>query len=326
MSLVQGRVWFPGAPAKLREVLAAAIGKPLENGAPAPESREDCVFLESDASRRELGDLAANAFAGCRNLKDRSDGRVFLIVEDGDRISEEIARYCLADGCLHLSPDGSLVESAEELAERLEIPKAKVDLDALLQRLETKLGSEEGLESSALQRMLARGEEDDFMSRLVDAETGLFDGLYASFKLDEEFKRARRFHQPLSLLLLDLGLDMQGDFEDAAHRQAFLAEVAAVFLNQCRDIDLIARFTESVFMVLMPGTGAAGAEVVAERMIEELQERGIFAPLQARPALGLATMPAAGIHSRQSFLARAEAGLQVSREGGGAAGFSASDE
>jgi GGDEF domain-containing protein len=99
-----------------------------------------------------------------------------------------------------------------------------------------------------------------------------------------------------------------------------------VFLNECRDIDIIGRFTESTFMALMPGTGPAGATVVARRMLEGVRDRRESNPWVGTPHAGLVTVPSAEIGDCRAFLARAESCLQLAREGRGEDGFCASSK
>lgn len=308
------QLFYFGERDEVRDQLAAALGVTCQDGVPSAGGRDVVVFLDSTASPSVFGDLpATNPFTACRDLKDRLGVQVYLLVEAGDRISPEIGRFCLADGSFEVGADG-LVQEVSVMAERVMPHKSRVSVDALLEKLEREIGSDEGRRASAIQRMLSDRDESSLMDHLVDSETGLFDGPYASFKLDEEFKRSRRFHQPLSLLLLDIGTDLVASFESQEDRQSFLAEVASVFLNECRDIDVIARFTASTFMILLPGTGDAGADVVAGRMLAQLADKGIFEGLDGSPHCGRATMPSAGIPDRRAFLARAEARLQMSRE------------
>ncbi len=294
---------------KARRHLADTLGVTIHAGMPEDDSKVGCVFLEASAG---AGLPAGNAFTACRQFKERTDWRVYVLVEADDAITPEIARFCLSDGSFELGPEG-LTNSVAEIRERLVPHRPRVSIEALLNRLEKEIASDEGREASALQRMLEDEGGQNLLSRLVDPETGLFDGPFASFKLDEEFKRSVRFHQPLSLLLLDIGVDLEESFFDANGRRDYLAEVAAVFLNECRDIDIIGRFTELTFMVLLPGTGAAGSEILARRMLSGVRERAESAGVPASPSAGLATMPAAGVHNRQAFLARAEACLQLAR-------------
>ncbi|MFB3051954.1 MAG: hypothetical protein ACE1Z0_08210, partial [Acidimicrobiia bacterium] len=109
------------------------------------------------------------------------------------------------------------------------------------------------------------------LRQLQDSETWLFDGPYATWKLDEEWRRSNRFHEPLSLVLLDVGVGLL-ELPDA-DRRAVLVDAASVFLNECRDIDILARFSPTTFLFLLPGTGTDGADILAQRTIASLQER-----------------------------------------------------
>lgn len=315
-----------GGTAAVRAQLEAIVGVPCLAAFPTEASPADIVFLSVSATRDDCAELpGGNAFAACRDLKDRFGVRVYLLIEPGDEISAEIGRFCLADGSLEADAS-RLVSEPPVIEDRLSPHRPRVSLNALLARLEAEIASDEGRRVSALQRMLQEGDSPSLLHSLVDPETGLFDGPYMSLKLDEEFKRSMRFHQPLSLLLLDVGVDLDAAFDDDDARRDFLAEVASVFLIECRDIDVIGRFTESVFMIMMPGTGSAGAGFVVRRMLDGIRAKVVLATVSGSPSCGMATMPAAGIQTRQAFLARAEACLQRARQGEGQEGFCASSE
>ena len=320
------RLFYVGETANVRGQIDEAMGLESLSGLPEEPQRGDVVFIDVTAGREVLGALpGSNAFSACRFLKDRYVVRVYLLIGEGDDVTAEIGRFCLADGSLEVSAEG-LVIGADGLRARLAPHAPKVSVDSLLARLEREISSNEGRQASALQKMLEEGDKPSFLAKLVDAETGLFDGPYISFKLDEEFKRAMRLHQPLSLLLLEIGGYETDSTTPADVRGERLAEIAAVFLNECRDIDVIGRFTASTFMVLMPGTGSAGAETVAGRMLDEIKARATTNPVVGTPYAGLVTIPSAGIGSRQAFLARAESCLGVARQGEARGGFFASSE
>lgn len=105
-----------------------------------------------------------------------------------------------------------------------------------------------------------------------------------------------------------------------------LAEVAAIFLGECRDIDTLARFTEKEFLFLLPGTGVDGASAVARRMLEELRSHRYSVEIELNPVVGLATVPASGISDKREFLERAENCLAAARSGAGDAGLCSSCE
>lgn len=311
-----GRCVVIDCPGPLQAAISEIIDGDVLAELPADIAGGDIVVLSASATSVAEG----NAFSACRALK-RKDIRirVLIAVDAGDRPTEEIARFCLADGCIGLDASGGPAD-AQALAAALDPARPAPRLDALLTKLEARIADGQ-LSESGLEKMLEDHEDAHFLERLTDSETGLFDGPFASFKIDEEFKRAMRFHQPLSLVLLDCG---EGLPESDADRRMVLAEIASVFLNECRDIDTLARFTETVFLFLLPGTGSDGASRVVRRMLDELSGREFSGAYKASPAAGIATAPMAGVTDRGAFLARAEACLSLAQtepEHGGLCGL-----
>ena len=327
MSGTDRQAYYLGSIGEVRKQLEEALGTPLQEGYPeAGGDHGDVLFMEAFTDPNRWGEVpGGNVFAACRALKDRSRMSVYLLARKGDDITPEIARFCLADDCLAVGDEG-LVSDLEAVRERLGPHRRPVEVDKLLTRLEQEIASDSGRQASALQRMLIEADEETLLDKLVDRETGLFDGPFASFKLDEEFKRAIRFHQPLSLLLLKPLSERLADITNPGERRVLLGDISSVFLNECRDIDVLARFPENVFMVLMPGTGVGGARVLAERVLSELRKREFIDGRRLDPLAGLATVPAAGIQRSQEFLARVEACLQLARDGKGEQGLWAYSE
>jgi GGDEF domain-containing protein len=248
-----------------------------------------------------------HVFAAVRALKDVKGVAVYVVVAAGDRVGTQVARFCLADGVLPFDPaSGRLARDEFGGAAR---GGRKVAVDALLAKLEPQLAARG---ESSLQRLLRFEREDSLLTRLQDPETGLFDGPYATVKLDEEWKRAHRFHLPLSLLLIDLGLAAS---RSESERKGMLAEASGVFLNECRDIDVLARFAPTVFLFLLPGTGQDGAEVLAKRILAALRAR-LGAYGDVRPACGISSVPSSEVPDRRAFLALAEACLRRAEASG----------
>jgi GGDEF domain-containing protein len=309
--MAANRRWFwVGTRAEVRDAAAALLGGPGATLPLAAASAGDVVVVDVLAAGEAAAALpTGHVFGGVRALKDRQGLAVFVVVGADDAVGVQLARFALADGVLRWDQSRQHLDGAE--LEAAAIGPRRVPVDALLAKLEPRLTAD-GAESH-LQRLLRFERDDSPLQRLQDEETGLFDGPFATWKLDEEWKRAHRFHQPLSLLLLDLGSAVER-LADADRRQV-LAEAAGVFLNECRDIDVLARFAPTVFLFLLPGTGAAGAEVLARRITGSLQRR--FAGRHGvQPCCGVATAPASDVPDRRTFLAVAEACLVAARARG----------
>lgn len=298
-----GKRWFwVGSRPAVREALTTALASPPVKARLAEAAAGDVVVVDSLATGEDAAALpSGHVFGGVRALKDKKGLAVYVVVDGEDRFGMQLARFAMADGVLPWHVVAANLDT-RELTPAAQAPR-RASLDALLTRLQGPSGT---LPETSLQRLLRFEREDTLVNRLQDVETGLFDGPYATLKLDEEWKRAHRFHQPLSLLLVDLGAPVAS--LGAQERRLVFAEAAGVFLNECRDIDVLARFAPTVFLFLLPGTGADGAEVLAGRILQALRQR--FATRSdVRPVCGVCSVPSSEVPDRRAFLAIAEACL-----------------
>jgi diguanylate cyclase (GGDEF)-like protein len=273
------------------EVAAAASAEELLRSAPVAG---DVVLL--DAWLR-----GGNVYEQCRRLCGRARSRTFLVVESGNRGAEPIARFCGATGVL----ERPIVPS--RLREALE--RAGGQRPVLPTDSRGKTGA--GLAPEQLLTDLAGKPEESLVAALTDPETGLFNFAFLSFKLDEEHKRAQRFGQPLSCVLLGY---------EGQVAPAVLRELAGIFLETSRDTDVLGRFDESSFLFLLPHTGPDGAAVMARRVGEAAQSRGlrdlVGDPLSI--SVGISTCPHPDVRRREDLFARARrAFLEARSEGGG---------
>ena len=134
-------------------------------------------------------------------------------------------------------------------------------------------------------------------SAIMDGLTELFNRSYFESRLQREIRRARRYGQHLSLLLLDL--DNFKEVNDTLGHPAgdsVLREMGRLVNNCVRDIDLAARYGGEEFAVILPETRRRGAFVVAERIrleVEKLfrRKREFDRPLRMTVSGGLACYP-----------------------------------
>ncbi len=103
---------------------------------------------------------------------------------------------------------------------------------------------------------------------ITDALTGCFNRGGINSNLPREIKRARRYNNPLSILLFDL--DHFKKINDTYGHQsgdAVLQQVVATIQHLVRDgVDWLARYGGEEFLVVMPLTSRAGGACVAERL------------------------------------------------------------
>ncbi len=247
---------------------------------PAPG---DVVLLDGWATN--IGD---NVYETCRQLTGKTRCRTFLVAATDVAVAEPIASFCGASAVLGRPLSASMLR---RLLEETGPPPA-LPMDG------RGGSSEEPLLPEALLRDLVGEDSDTIVAAITDPETSLFSYEYLTYKLDEEFKRAQRFRHPLSCVML--GFDGQAENE-------VLRELASIFLQSSRDTDVLGRFDESSFLFFLPYTGPDGAEVMAARIREQVEKRGLrdLVGDKLDIAVGISSYPHPEIRRREDLFARA---------------------
>jgi len=104
----------------------------------------------------------------------------------------------------------------------------------------------------------------------TDELTGIGNRRHVARFLDEEFAEAELASHPLSVLFIDLNKFKQiNDQLGHAAGDAVLREFAKVLRGSTRDTDFVGRAGGDEFVVILPGTSAEFATVVARRITEK---------------------------------------------------------
>lgn len=102
---------------------------------------------------------------------------------------------------------------------------------------------------------------------LVDHVTGLYGRHYFDKRLSQEFSRAQRFKDPLSLVIVELDdLKRMGDTMGHESADGVLRWVADLVASSCRAFDVACRIDTSELALMLPSTNAAGARAVITRL------------------------------------------------------------
>jgi diguanylate cyclase (GGDEF)-like protein len=154
---------------------------------------------------------------------------------------------------------------------------------------------------------------------LVDGLTGLANRRHGQEVLAVEVARAERFGGPVGFVLADLdGFKDVNDRHGHPTGDIALREFADVLRETVRDVDLVCRWGGEEFMLVLPGTNAAGAEQLAERMRARLRERVLVGPdgtpLFVTASFGVASYPEAS--SPEELLAHADQALYEAKRNG----------
>jgi diguanylate cyclase (GGDEF)-like protein len=269
-----------------------------------PQSIEELL-----ARRIQPGDVilidawlrAENAYESCRRLAGKTRCRTYLVTDGRNGFADEIAAFCGATGTLQRPLSG------ERLRALLSESRPEVRALPAEQRGEARV--EHSLPERLLRDLVGEGSHR-LIDALTDPETGLYNYDYLTYKLDEEFKRSRRFEHPLSCVML--GFDGQVEEE-------VLGRLASIFLNASRDTDVLGRFDQTSFLFLLPNTGPDGAGVMARRIREAAEAEALRDLVGDRLeiAVGISTCPHPAVKRREDLFARARAAFQAAQREGG---------
>jgi c-di-GMP phosphodiesterase len=121
-----------------------------------------------------------------------------------------------------------------------------------------------------LEKLANAAEENARLLRLAttDGLTGLYIRRYFEVRYEEEYRRAQRYRDPLSLLMLDID-HFKGINDNYGHQfgDKVIQKVAQIIIEQVRaEIDFPARYGGEEFIVLLPHTKREGACSLAERI------------------------------------------------------------
>lgn len=151
---------------------------------------------------------------------------------------------------------------------------------------------------------------------LTDSLTGCFNRRSFEMQLDKDLFMAKRLHQPVSLLMLDL--DRFKHLNDTAGHDAgdeALRLLAGAFRHELRGVDTAARFGGDEFILILPQAYPEGAMIVAERLRARIERLDIPGYGHVTTSIGIATFP---IHAgtRAELLRAADEALYSAKRGG----------
>jgi diguanylate cyclase (GGDEF)-like protein len=135
------------------------------------------------------------------------------------------------------------------------------------------------------------GRHADWLAELSETDplTGLFNARRLFDNLDGELARARRYREPLALLLVDLdGLKSVNDRFGHQAGDAAIRGLADVIRSELRETDIGARWGGDEFAVLAPNTSQAAALALAERIRATIPAAG--APWALSGSIGVAAV------------------------------------
>ena len=153
-----------------------------------------------------------------------------------------------------------------------------------------------------------------------DSLTGLYNRREFERLLNDEIHRFRRHGHPVSLMILDI--DHFKQINDRYGHQIgdeAIRTVANMINNECRTGDVIARYGGEELAVILPETGVANANALAERICQAIAEFPVMiSPKEAIPitvSIGTATVPD-NAHSARDLVTCADLAMYEAKRSG----------
>jgi diguanylate cyclase (GGDEF)-like protein len=156
---------------------------------------------------------------------------------------------------------------------------------------------------------------------VTDELTGLFNHRRFQEVVTAELERARRFEQPLGLVMLDID-DFKSVNDTYGHQQGdlVLQEVARVLKDSSREIDEPARYGGEELAVALPQTDLDGAHLLAERVRTaiaalEIPRLGGEGLIKVTASFGVAAVPETA-SGKEDLVASADTALYRAKRAG----------
>jgi len=153
---------------------------------------------------------------------------------------------------------------------------------------------------------------------MIDALTGIPNRAAYDDRIEQEYKRWKRFARPVSILAWDI--DRFKAINDAYGHKAgdkVLRVIGQHLARHVRDTDFVARYGGEEFVMLLVGTAADEARTVAEKIRQEIAQLGFHFhdhPVAVTASCGITTFT--GADTPDIIFDRADRALYKAKEAG----------
>ncbi len=169
-------------------------------------------------------------------------------------------------------------------------------------------------------RKVTKLEEENITDPLI----GIYNRRYMDQRLDEEFRRAKRFDLPLSLLLIDIDFFKRiNDTFGHPVGDVVLRHWGGLILSAVRASDIVARYGGDEILVITPGASAESALALAERIRTSIESHTFDLDPSSYPQKSLSFTVSIGVANLtseteqvSSLLQKADRALYCAKENG----------
>jgi diguanylate cyclase (GGDEF)-like protein/PAS domain S-box-containing protein len=225
-------------------------------------------------------------------------------------VSGKIPHYCIQYRCIKADKSALWIEDSGKIVERLEngspsrmigahtnIHEFKTAQEKLSQQAQLIVGDYANLEhiiqvrthelAELNSKLEDKVEEVEYIASR-DALTGVYNRRMFEQLIEIEIKRAKRYSQPMSVILADIDLFKNiNDQHGHSTGDKVLYSVANTLLGHIRDSDLLARWGGEEFAIILPNTEADTALEMAERLRHSIAEMRSYNNIQVTCSFGV---------------------------------------
>ncbi len=155
---------------------------------------------------------------------------------------------------------------------------------------------------------------------MTDELTHLFNRREFMVRLEQELLRSHRSNKPFSVIMADIDyFKAINDSYGHTTGDLVLTELAQIFMNITRDIDIVARYGGEEFIFLLPGIADDIAFQVAERVRKSVEQLQLHVsnkqPFHVSISMGISCFPKCA-HDENSLVEHADKALYVAKNNG----------
>ena len=155
---------------------------------------------------------------------------------------------------------------------------------------------------------------------ITDGLTRAYNHRYFQMRLEDELRRCKRYHLPLSLLVVDADhFKAINDRYGHASGDAVLRDMGTLLRECMRDTEIVARLGGEEFGVILPQTDEIQAHIAAERLraaVESHDFRSVDGkPIQVTISVGISGFPP-NAATRADLMEQADRAMYAAKRSG----------